>query len=171
MSATRPPGQPPLSASEMGAVRSVAASARTALAEAGRRSEEWDPGLCGECVRVSFAIRDAIRATGRRARVYAGYFVVDMPDSETCFCGSFESHPRECHFVPHAWVETGGCVVDATADQFNDLCFDTRFESVEVLPIEEALSQRWRARLPAGVRGNSLNGGWRAGEVGEFKPA
>jgi hypothetical protein len=155
----------------MAAIARTAASIRARLAAEDRRPGGPEPGLSGECVRASFAVRDALRAAGYDARVRAGYFEVDMPDPETCLCGSFEGHPRSCRFVPHAWVETGGCVVDVTADQFNILCFGGRFGPVEVLPIDGALRQRWRARLPAGVHASSLNGGWRAGEVREFKPA
>jgi len=135
------------------------------LVAAGETDERWESDLAGMCVYASFVLRDALRAQSLPAVVRAGYFVVDNPNSETCFCGRWgDEHDRTCYFELHAWVISEAWLLDLTVFQFAEQV-DEEIKPIEIRPRIEAT--RWLDRLPRGVRGTKT---WRAGLVEHFVP-
>jgi hypothetical protein len=133
------------------------------LVAASETDQLWDGDLAGMCVHASFILRDALRAVGLPAEVRAGYFAVDSPNPETCFCGRWDDeHDRACYFEAHAWVISGDWLLDLTAFQFADQT-DEPIERIEIRPRIEATS--WLDHLPRGVRGSKT---WRTGLVEHF---
>jgi hypothetical protein len=141
----------------------LAQQVRSELMTAKEIDPRWDGDFSGMCVYASFSLRDALRRAGLPAEVRAGYFVVDNPDSETCFCGRWDGeHDRACYFEPHAWVISAEWLLDLTVFQFADQV-DEEIGPIEIRPRIEAT--RWLDRLPRGVRGSKT---WRAGLVEHF---
>lgn len=141
----------------------IAHQTRDTIALEARRTQAFSEDLAGECVRASFALRDALRAAGIPARAYAGYFLVDEPSLETCFCGT-QNHDKSCFLEPHVWVDVGDLIVDITVVQFAEEMYEP-LSNVEIRP--PARAQRWLRRLAPGTRAPTK---WRAGEVHTFRP-
>ena len=149
-------------------IRRIAIGARAEYVKRGKASGEWTRDLAGECVGASIAVQRALKAAGFEARVYCGYFEIDEPGMDDCRCGRLDGHNRACHFVPHAWVEVAGLIVDVSAGQFNGRVYTSRtIGEVELAAIDGSFYTR---RLPAGVPGFTsarlrvwAGGTWRAG--------
>jgi hypothetical protein len=142
-------------------LRSIGSHVRADLVEQGAQNASWSSDLAGQCIRASFAVRDAILAAGYDARVYGGYFYVNWPNPATCFCGSeYMDHPQKCHYVPHAWVESGVYIVDVTAKQFIMRVVGGRLGQVEVASLIEL--SHWVRGWPPGV---PEDGHWVPGEL------
>ena len=149
-------------------IRLIATTARAGYVKRGKTSGEWRRDLAGECVGASLAVSAALKAAGFEARVYCGYFELDEPGTDDCRCGRLEGHNRACYFVPHAWVEVAGVIVDVSANQFDGRVYTSRpIGEVELAALDGSFYTR---RLPAGVPGFSsarlrafAGGTWRAG--------